>query len=149
MDGQVQVEGFCCFFSLQSREPPECSGDSRPAGLDSQRDKAMSRSSTSSAAVASIFLREKSLMGSPSTIFQVLSCGRRQREETGGKKVPWRTSGHQLCGRTHLDLDGEGVDEVLCDAVGVSGSVDTHGDELTLSGEEQSHQESAVLKIHF
>lgn len=33
---------------------------------------------------------------------------------------------------THLDLDGEGVDEVLWDAVGVSGSVHAHGDELTL-----------------
>ena len=36
-------------------------------------------------------------------------------------------------GRTHLDLDGEGVDEVLWDAVGVSGSVHAHRDELTLS----------------
>lgn len=135
---------FVVFISLQSREPPECCGDSWPAGLGSQRDKAVSRSSTSSAAVASIFLREKSLMGSPSTIFQVLSCGRRQREETGGKKVPWRTSGHQLNRPTHLDLDGEGVDEVLWDAVGVSSSVDTHGDELTLSGEARSHQESTV-----
>lgn len=89
-------------------------------------------------------------MGSPSTIFQVLSCGRRQREETDGeKKVPGRAPGHRLSGQTHLDLDGEGVDEVLWDAVGVPGGVDAHGDELTLSGEAQSRQESAVLRIHF
>lgn len=33
---------------------------------------------------------------------------------------------------THLDLDGEGVDEVFWDAVGVPGSVHAHGDELAL-----------------
>lgn len=136
MDGQVQVEGFCCFLGLQSREPPECCGDCWPAGRGSQRDKAVSRSSTSSAAVVSIFLREKSLMGSPSTIFQVLSCGRgRREEERRGKKKKKKVVGHWdagRAGRTHLDLDREGVHEVLWDAVGVSCSVDAHGDELTL-----------------
>lgn len=37
-----------------------------------------------------------------------------------------------LIGRTHLDLDREGVDEVLWDAVGVSGGVHAHRDELAL-----------------
>jgi len=37
-----------------------------------RKSRAVSRSSTSSAAVASILAREKSLIGSPSTIFQVL-----------------------------------------------------------------------------
>lgn len=40
---------------------------------------------------------------------------------------PVRTSGW-----THLDLDGEGVDEVLRDAVGVAAGVHAHGDELAL-----------------
>lgn len=33
---------------------------------------------------------------------------------------------------THLDLDGEGVDEVFWDAVLVALRVDAHGDELPL-----------------
>lgn len=40
-----------------------------------RKSRAVSRSSTSSAAVASILAREKSLMGRPSTTFQVLFCG--------------------------------------------------------------------------
>lgn len=39
-----------------------------------RKSRAVSRSSTSSAAVASILAREKSLMGRPSTTFQVLFC---------------------------------------------------------------------------
>lgn len=33
---------------------------------------------------------------------------------------------------SHLDLDGERVDEVFWNAVGVPSSIDTHGDELAL-----------------
>lgn len=82
-------------------------------------------------------------MESPSTIFQVLSCGGRQSDKGLTHTLASLscaaclvTSSHpgerQPTGRTHLDLDGEGVDEVLWDAVGVSCSVDAHGDELTL-----------------
>lgn len=42
--------------------------------------------------------------------------------------------GQQLTGQAHLDLHGEGVDEVLRDTVGVPGSVNAHGDELALQG---------------
>lgn len=74
------------FLLLQSREQRAFRGAmccSWPAGGDSHWDRksrAVSRSSTSSAAVASILAREKSLMESPSTIFQVLFCGGKQRE---------------------------------------------------------------------
>lgn len=33
---------------------------------------------------------------------------------------------------SHLDLDGERVDEVFWNAIGVPGSVDPHGDKLVL-----------------
>jgi len=32
----------------------------------------------------------------------------------------------------HLELDGEGIDEILRNAVGVAPGVHTHGDELAL-----------------
>jgi len=47
-----------------------CPGDSHWE----RKATAVSRSSTNSAAVASILAREKSLIGSPSTTFQFLSC---------------------------------------------------------------------------
>lgn len=49
-------------------------------------------------------------------------------------------------GRTHLDLDGEGVDEVLWDAVGVPSSVHAHRDELTLSAGNTTASVSLSLK---
>lgn len=70
---------------LYSREQRELGGSKSccwPPDTDSHWDRkstAVSRSSTSSAAVASILAREKSLMGSPSTIFQVLFCEQRSR----------------------------------------------------------------------
>lgn len=45
-----------------------------------RKEMAVSRSSTSSAAVASILAREKSLMARPSAIFQDLSCRRNAKK---------------------------------------------------------------------
>lgn len=105
----------CGGFLLQSREQPGfrwsgCCCCCWPAGLDShwpRKSRAVSRSSTSSAAVASILAREKSLMGSPSTIFQVLFCGRQRENKTLMKTWTWLFT---VC----LEMPSNKADEGLC-----------------------------------
>lgn len=96
---------------------------------------AVSRSSISSAAVASILAREKSLMGRAPSIRQVLFCAK------GTKKmlsiIPFQ---HSLMRsyliinemRSDLDGDGEGVHEVIRYAIRVPGGVNSHRYKLTL-----------------
>lgn len=54
----------------------------------------------------------------------------------------------QPIGRTHLDLDGEGVDEVFWDAVRVPGGVHAHRDELALKQQEVGSEGNESVNIH-
>lgn len=62
-----------------------CCASSGGASHWDRKDRAVSLSSTSSAAVASILAREKSLMGSPSSTVQLLFCGEEDGRVEEGK----------------------------------------------------------------
>lgn len=112
---------------------------------------AVSLSSISSAAVASIFVREKLLMSRPSTIFQLLPWGNgiflksyafwntRANNVVYCYFITWFqnkhlavTGGNKRLDQSHLNMDREWVDEVIWDSIRVASWVNTHGDKVSL-----------------